>query len=298
MSQKEKIVVVVGPTASGKTDLAITIAEQFTGEVISADSRQVYRGLDVGTAKVTVEEMRGVPHHLIDVADVTEVFTVTDFKAQTEATITDITNRSKLPIIAGGTFFYVDALLGKTGTAAVPPNPELRADLEQESTPGLFAKLQTLDPNRAAAIDEHNPRRLIRAIEIATALGTVPKATTGDLPYETLIIGIDVDREELRARIEARAPQWLKDGLVEEICGLLETGVTRERLHEIGFEYQVGLELVDSQITEEEFLVKIVQKNWQYAKRQLTWLKRDPDIEWYARDQTDDVLNRVQQFLG
>ena len=295
---KTKLVVVVGPTASGKTDLAIDIAKEFSGEVISADSRQVYRGLDIGTAKVTETEMRGIPHHLIDVCDIEQVYTAADFKREATAAIEDITKRERVPIIAGGTFFYVDTLLGKIVAPEVAPNPELRAELETKTTTELYEQLRTLDSARAADIDPENPRRLIRAIEIATALGSVPVPDPSESPYETLLIGIETDREELRNRIAARAPNWLENGLKEEVADLLEAGVTRERLQEIGFEYQIALELLDGSLTDQEFIQKFTEKNWQYAKRQLTWLKRDQSIEWFLRKNTEGIFTRVREFLG
>ncbi len=296
--EKEKIIIVVGPTASGKTDLAITLAQEFTGEVISADSRQIYRGLDIGTAKVTTAEMRGVPHHLINIVDIHENYGPVDFKRDAATAITNITSRDALPIIAGGTFFYTDTLLGRISTPAVPPNPALREALEELPVEALYTKLQKIDPRRAADIDEHNPRRLVRAIEIASALGAVPEKKPLENLYDALIIGIETDRDELRARIAARAPAWLTIGLKEEVVALLTAGVSKERLNEMGFEYQIGMELAAGAITEEAFIQKFTEKNWQYAKRQLSWLKRDQTIEWYKREHTHDVIARVREFLG
>lgn len=186
---KPKIIAIVGPTASGKTALSIFLAKAHDGEVISADSRQVYRGLDLGTGKVTAEEMNGIPHHLLDVADPKERFSVSDFQKLGRAAIEDILSRGKLPIICGGTGLYVDTLLNNTALPEVPPNEELRKELEQLPTEKLFTRLEGLDPERAADIDRHNPVRLVRAIEVAEALGKVPKAKTSD-EYEVLKIGL------------------------------------------------------------------------------------------------------------
>ncbi|MCB9812034.1 tRNA (adenosine(37)-N6)-dimethylallyltransferase MiaA [Candidatus Nomurabacteria bacterium] len=294
--KKPKVVTVVGPTASGKTDLTIKLAEHFAGEVISADSRQVYCGLDIGTAKVTPEEMAGIPHHLIDVADVQTIYTAADFKRGASAAIADITSRGKLPIIAGGTFFYVDALLGNVQLPEVPPNETLRAELEEKDITELLALLTELDPTRAQTIDAQNKRRLIRAIEIAEVLGSVSAEKT-ECPYEVLTIGLITEKETLRERFGLRAKNWLEGGLLQEVEGLLAQGITKGRLQEIGFEYTLALELLDGGITEEQFTQKFIEKNWQYAKRQLTWLKRDQTIRWFDKDDKK-IFEEVEGFYS
>lgn len=292
-----KVLAVVGPTASGKTSLAITLAQHCNGEVISADSRQVYRGLDIGTAKATKEEMQGVPHHLLDIVDIDAVYSAKDFVRDAAAAIADITSRGKVPIIAGGTFFYLDILRGKMQVAPVAPNPELRANLETKTTAELLQILETKSKARAANIDTNNRRRLIRSLEILDALGEIPPVTETASPYDMLMLGIDRPREELRDRYLTRAKWWLTGGLREETEQLLRSGVSRTRLQEIGFEYTLMLNLIDGNINEAEYLEQCVQKNWQYAKRQLTWLKRDPDITWYSQDQSADAIAAAEAFL-
>lgn len=294
--KKPKIVVVVGPTGSGKTTLSIELAKRFDGEVISADSRQVYRGLDIGTEKVTTEEMQGVAHHLIDVCDVDRVYTAEDFRREAAAAIADIAARAKLPIIAGGTFFYIDALLGRFTAPAVPPDPDLRAHLEDLSVETLFLRLEELDPERAFTIDRQNKRRLIRALEVIDALGQVPKLIEQESPYDTLVLGIEVDKEELRSRLRTRAARALERGLIEETRNLLDSGVTRDRLNEIGLEYRLVLEHLDGKLTDAELLQKLEEKNWQYAKRQLTWLQRDTSIQWIQPAELDRVTEMVAEF--
>lgn len=297
--KKPKVVIVVGPTASGKTALSIALAKRFSGEVISADSRQIYRKLDIGTAKVTDEEMSGISHHLIDIADIDTVYSAADFKRDAEQAIAEITNRGHVPVIAGGTFFYVDTLLGKQGSPAVAPSPELRERLEKLSVTELFAQLQEKDPERAANIDAQNPRRLIRALEIVDAVGKVPSTEelSVETPYDALVIGIKRDTSDLRERFYKRAQAWLQAGFQSEVENLLQDGVTRERLHEMGFEYQLMLALIDGTITKEEFYEKFVQKNWQYAKRQMMWLKRDESIVWFEAGD-EKVFTVVEEFLG
>lgn len=295
-SEKPKILVVLGPTASGKSELAIELAKKFNAEVISADSRQVYRGLDIGTAKTTKEEMDGVPHYLIDAANSMEVYNAADFKRDAEAAIADIVSRGSLPIVAGGTFFYVDTLLGRITLPDVPPNEQLRKKLEEKSAAELFEELQTKDPRRAAEIDPQNKRRLIRALEIARELDYVPLPTKLESPYNYLLIGIETNKEELRERFAKRASEWLRRGFLNEIETVIASGVTRERLSEIGFEYRLGLELLDKKIDKAEFIQKFIAKNWQYAKRQMTWLKRDKEIKWFTRDDPK-IFDEVEKFL-
>ncbi len=295
---KPKIVVIAGPTASGKTSLAIEIAKEFNGEVISADSRQIYRKLDIGTAKVTPEETQGIPHHLINIKDVNEVYSASDFSDDAKSITTTLLEKNKLPIVAGGTFFYVDAFLNKTSLPAVEPKPELRTYLEDLSTEMLFDELSRLDPARAKAIDPNNKRRLIRALEIVHELGTVPSPQPTVSPYNVLTIGLRVEKEVLREKFLARAEDWLKNGFKDEVTNLLTEGVSRDRLREIGFEYSLGLDLTDEVITDEEFKQRFIEKNWQYAKRQITWLKRDDKVEWYEPQNREAILRRVREFLG
>ena len=298
MTHKPKVIVVVGPTASGKTSLSVALAQQFNGEVISADSRQVYKGLDIGTAKATEAEMAGVPHHLIDVVDIDTTYSVTNFKVDANVAVTRILNRDKLPIIAGGTFFYVDALLGKSPISEVPPNEELRAELEKKYKQDLYKALEKLDPRRAAEIDPDNKRRLIRALEIVSAIGAVPKKEPGASPYDVLTIGIKTGKEELRERFKNRAQEWLENGFKEEVEKLLADGVTRERLQEIGFEYMLMLQFINGELDREAFIQKFIEKNWQYAKRQLMWLKRDKTIMWFSLKETKSIFEMAKVFLG
>lgn len=295
--KKQKLVVVVGPTASGKTKLAIEIAKEFNGEIISADSRQVYRGLDIGTAKVTAEDMQGVPHHLLDIVDIDTIYTANDYKRDASLCINDITARGHVPIVAGGTFFYIDTLLERIAPPKVEPNPELRAVLETKTNETLFAELVTKDPRRAQSIDKNNKRRLIRALEIIAELGEVPPLDPPNPPYNTLLIGIVTDPADLRTRLEKRAHNWQQNGLIEEVEFLLERGVSRDRLREIGFEYMVVVDYLDGHIPQEKFVEVLVQKNWQYAKRQFTWLKRDPTINWVTPSDKREVSLLVQSFL-
>lgn len=294
---KPKVIAIVGATASGKTSLSIDLAKEFSGEIISADSRQVYRGLDIGTGKITEEEMDGVPHHLLDVADPKEIFTAIDFKNQAQRVIQRIKTRDNVPIIAGGTFFYIELLRGTMQVAPVPPDRELREELEKLSNKELLEQIKNADPDRAEKIDPDNRRRLIRSVEIIDTLGKVPKPVIAESDYEWLILGVDVEKEELRKKFAVRINNWLSKGFQSEVEGLLKEGVTIERMSEFGFEYTLMLEYIDGLIDKEQLVEKFIQKNWQYAKRQLTWLKKDKQIEWHKPADREVILKRVQEFL-
>jgi tRNA dimethylallyltransferase len=297
MANKPKIIAIVGPTAAGKTSLSITIAKHVHGEVISADSRQVYEGMDIGTSKVTEAEMDGVSHHLLDIAKPMEVYTAADFTRDANRAITDITSRDKTPIIAGGTFFYLDLLRGKMQAAPVEPDQELRTKLEKYSNEELLQLLETKDARRAADVDPHNRRRLIRSLEIIETLGSVPPVVPVASDYEWLIFGVTQEKEELRERFRQRAALWLTDGFQNEVERLLEEGVTRARFQEMGFEYTLMLQLIDKELTEAEFIDRFEEKNWQYAKRQLSWLRKDDAIIWVDPSDTNSILESVDNFL-
>lgn len=296
MKKLNKIVVIVGPTASGKTSLSIELARKFNGEVVSADSRQVYKGLDIGTGKVTKEEMQDVPHHILDIADPKDQFTVSDFVKAADTAIEDIVSRENLPIIAGGTFLYVDALLGKVAVAEVPPNELLRNELEKLSLEELQSRLKSLDPQRYADIDIQNPRRLIRSIEIAEAVGTVPKTEPKER-YEALMLGIDIKKEELHHNIHDRLVARIDDGMIEEVQNLHQNGLSYDRMNELGLEYRYIAKYLQGELTKEALLEVLETKIRQYAKRQMTWLKRYKEIVWIKKDEMERVEGLVEGFL-
>ena len=294
---KNKILVICGPTATGKSKLAVELAKVFNGEIISADSRQVYRGLDIGSAKITREEMGGIPHHLIDVANPTEVFTVVEFKKLADAKITEIISRGKLPIICGGTGMYISAVIDNQEFPEVPPDQELRSSLEQLTTEELFEMLQKLDPVRSESIDKENPVRLIRSIEIAKALGSVPVLSQTESPYEILIIGLRLPKDELDRKIAQRVADRIP-ALFTEIRNLHVQGVSSEQLRRFGLEYRYGNDYVTGKIMLPEFLEELTTKTIQFAKRQITWWKRDERMHWVnpVLDK-QKILKLVQDFL-
>lgn len=293
---KPKILVIVGPTASGKTSLSIELAKRFDGEVVSADSRQVYRGMDIGTAKVTREEMDGVPHHLIDVVDPREVYNAADFKRDATKAIEGILFRGKLPIICGGTFFYIDALLGKMSLPEVEPDEELRAELEEKTAPELFVMLEALDPVRASTIEKDNKRRLVRAIEIAKKLGHVPLIEESECPYEVLKIGLTVDMETHGEVLKKRILERMEAGMVDEVKHLLIEGITHERFENFGLEYRYISRYLRGLMEYEAMVDELAIKSRQFAKRQISWLKRDGSIKWFKR-YDPDIFEVVEKFL-
>lgn len=272
---------IVGPTASGKSALAVRLAKKRNGEVISADSRQVYKGLDIGTGKITKREMKGVRHHLFDVASPKRVFTAHDFVRKGRAAIDDIVSRGKLPIVCGGTGFYIDALLGCVSLAETPRNEALRARLASKTAEQLFAMLKKKDPKRAEAMntpsERNNKVRLIRALEVASK----SKDRKDVAPqYDAEWIGIDWPDEALKARIHKRLMARMKTGMVEEVRRLHADGLSWKRMEELGLEYRYLSRYVRGKLGKEDMLAQLEREIWQYAKRQRTWWRRNKDIRW------------------
>ncbi len=234
---KPKIISIVGPTASGKSDLAVMIAKEFKGEVISADSRQVYLGLNIGSGKITKKEMMGIPHHLLSIQDPKKVFTVAEFKKIADEKIKEIVAREHTPILCGGTGFYIDSVAKNIILPEVPPNPTLRKKLESFKLEKLQRMLLELDLKRFKSIDLNNKVRLVRAIEIAKTLGSVPKIKSKPL-YNVLTIGILWDPEKLKQRINLRLQKRLKQGMIREVSNLHKNGLSWKRLESLGLEYR------------------------------------------------------------
>jgi len=301
-NNKPKVIVILGPTASGKSDIAVELARKFNGEVISADSRQVYKGLDIGTGKITKKEMRGIKHHLLDVISPKKKFNASDFVILTSNVIAQIVGRSKIPIVCGGTGFYIDALLGEKQLAEVPPNEKLRAQLEKKSVTELFKILKKLDPERAKNIDAKNGRRLVRAIEICEVIGRVPKYELRDTKYEVLKIGIKIEEKELKNRINKRIDKWFKMGLLKEVRDLHQKGLSWKRMSELGLEYKLVANFLRgplrkkvSRFNLDMFSLKkeMAEKTWQYAKRQTTWFKRDKNIKWFTINEAEKITTKI-----
>ncbi|HTP57036.1 MAG TPA: tRNA (adenosine(37)-N6)-dimethylallyltransferase MiaA [Candidatus Paceibacterota bacterium] len=290
---KSRVIVVAGPTASGKSDLAIRLARRFDGEIISADSRQVYRGMDIGTGKVTMREQRLARHWLLDVASPARQYSVAQWRRAAERAVRDITNRGKLPIICGGTGFWIDSLVYGQSIPDVRPDAELRARL-RKMTPGqLFARLQKLDPTRAATIDRHNPVRLIRALEIVLKTGKPVPARTNGSSYEPLYLGVTRPMPELKRRIETRLDARLVHGMVAEVKRLHASGVSWNRLESFGLEYRWVARYLQGKLTRIEMRNGLLRDIIAYAKRQLTWWRKNPDIVWVKSLSQADRLVRA-----
>ena len=294
----QKIIVIIGPTASGKSDLAVEIAEKFNGEIISADSRQVYKGLDIGTGKITKNEMRGVPHHLLDVVSPKRRFTAHDFIEKGTKAIREITKRGKVPIVAGGTGFYIDSLIGSVSLPHVPPNEIFREWLETKSEKELFAMLKTKDSKRAKTIQKDNRRRLVRALEIIEELGSVPKVTKVGPLYDVLWIGIAPDKKKLRGRIHKRLLARIKKGMVAEAKRLHEKGLSYKRMEELGLEYRYLAKFLKKEISKDEMIEQLSAKIWQYARRQMTYWRRNEKIRWIKANKNSEINKLVSDFLG
>lgn len=298
MKSAPKLITVVGPTASGKSDLAVEIAHRVGGEVVSADSRQVYRGLDIGTGKVTKKEMRGVPHHLLDVADPRRTYSVARYQRVARGAIRDILRRGNVPILCGGTGFYIQSIVDGLHIPNVPPNAQLRKTLSKKSAEELFAVLKSLDPERARAIDAKNPVRLIRAIEIAQALGSVPQLPAKSAhTYDTLLIGILPTDDQLRARIHTRLLARMRQGMLAEAKRLHTQGLSWKRMDELGLEYRYLARHLKGELPKDVMLQELESAIWQYAKRQKTWFKRDGRIVWINSKDDPAILKRVEKFL-
>jgi len=289
-----QIIVILGPTASGKSNLAVWLAKKLNSEVISADSRQVYRGLDIGSGKITKKEMAGVAHHLLDVADPKKVFSIDQYQKLATRAINDILKRGKTPIICGGTGFYIDAIVDGRIWPAVTPNKKLRAELNKKTSAELLTELKKLDPKRVQTIDIKNPVRLIRAIEIATALGSVPQIKK-DPKYNCLKIGLNPGPEILKNNIHNRLTKRLHQGMLAEAKKLHDDGVSWRRLEALGLEYRYQALFLQGKITKTEMIKQIEKESLKYAKRQMTWFKRDKNIFW-NKNKTQ-INNLTKKFL-
>jgi tRNA dimethylallyltransferase len=289
-----RVIAIVGPTGVGKSSLGVHLADLFQGEVISADSRQVYQGLDIGAEVLRPEDMGGVPHHLIGVVPVSKVYSAADFKRDGEAFIAAISNRNKVPFVVGGTGFYTSALLEGVTLPEIPANPKLRERLEGFTTEELSLELETKDPQRWGDIDTQNRRRLIRALEIIEELGVVPKVTHTS-PYDTVWIGI-LPPPNLKEALYERTVKQINDGLLEETKRLKET-VSQERIHELGFEYQAALSVIEKSVAIEELPQLLAQKNHEYAKRQMTYFRKNKNIIWIERSDIEKAETLVREHL-
>ena len=266
--------VVAGPTSSGKSDFAVDLALKVKGEIISADSRQVYRGLDIGTGKITEKEMRGVPHHMLDICNINDTFSVVQFRNKALVIIEDILSRGKIPILCGGTGYYIDAVIYKNTLPEVPVKKHLEEELENKTNEELFAFLLEKDSRRAATIDRSNRMRLIRALEIVESNGKVPKLTSPLFRYDVEFYLLNPSKELLEERVHKRLLKRFEIGMLQEMESLIAQGYEIGILASKGIEYKWMAAYLEQKISYEELIEKLRIATWQYAKRQRTWNKK------------------------
>ena len=297
--KKSKVIVILGQTSTGKSDFAVEIAKQINGEIVSADSRQVYKGMDLGTGKITKKEMLGVPHHLLDITSPKKYFSVSNFQRIANKKIKEILKENKIPIICGGTGFYIDAITNGNVFPEVPPNTKLREKLSKYTAEKLFEILKELDKDRAKNIDKNNPVRLIRAIEIAKALGSVPKIKTIE-DFDVLKIGLNLPSEILKKRISVRIINRIKKGMIKEVQNLHNNGLSWKKMESFGLEYKYISLYLQNKLTKSEMIDKINTETWHYAKRQKTWFKRDQNTIWinpFKKTEKAKALKEIKSFL-
>ncbi len=294
MTQKQplqKLVIIVGPTSSGKSELAVKVAKKIGGAVLSSDSRQVYRGMDIGTGKITGKfdvrgryMYKGIRHYGIDIASPTRQYSVAQFQKYGRKAIADIAKQGLVPIICGGTAQWIDAVVYEQEFPKVRPNAVLRKKLERLSTAEMFATLQKLDPDRAADIDRYNPHRLIRALEIVMTSGKPVPRLKQTSPYDCKWLGINPPAEVLQKKISQRLKQRLRQGMLKEVALLHKKGLSWKRLEQFGLEYRFcALHLQSKLATDEmtkELFEQLFRAHIQYTKRQMTWWKRNKNIQW------------------
>lgn len=296
MSRLPKVVAVVGTNASGKSALGIALAKKYDAEIISADSRQVFRGLDLGSGKVTPEETQGVPHHLIDVREPNEFFSMADFQRMAYQAIDDIRGRGRLPMIVGGTGLYVDSVLDGYLLSDKEPDLAYRAELEKLTTPQLYDMLLELKPD--VQVEKNNRNRVMRIIE---RIHDGDDATPGkQARFESLRLGVSWPREVLGRRIDERLERRVEQGMIEEVQRLMDEGATTEFLLGLGLEYRFITQYLIGEIPDRQVMLdKLAIAIKQFAKRQMTWFRRNPEIVWLdmSGDAFDQACTAVDAFL-
>ena len=285
------VIIICGPTATGKSDLALEVAGLIDGEIVNADSMQLYKGMDIGTAKLSVDERNGIPHHLLDILTVEEDASVAQYQALARAAVDEIRTRNKAAIIVGGTGLYIKSIIDEMNFPET--DPELRKKLESEAellgAAELYSRLRLLDPEAAAAIEPANTRRIIRALEVIEVTGqpysaNLPSDTSLRYP-DALHIGLAMERSSLAPRIEARVHRMWQSGLVAEVDTLIEAGLLRGSTAQRAIGYAQVIAMRNGEISESKAIEETIVATRQYVRRQETWFKRDPRIQWIGEDQ-------------
>ena len=290
-----KLIAVMGTNASGKSGLGIELAARYGGEVVSADSRQVFRGLDLGSGKITPEEAKGVPHHLIDVCEPGEFFSMADFQRLAYAAIDDILSRGKIPFLVGGTGLYVDAVIDGYELSEIEPDLELRARLETFETPALYDMLKEKLPD--TDIDPRNRNRVMRALERLAADDYHPGRRSPR--YEVLKLGVTWPREILKQRIDERLERRLQQGMIDEVKDLMDAGVSTEFLTKLGLEYRYITEYLLGKWTYDQMLDELARAIKRFAKRQMTWFRKEENLHWLdmSADPVEQAAELIDAFL-
>ena len=299
-----KIVCIAGPTACGKTTLGVLLAQRFCGEVVSVDSMQIYRGMTVGTAAPTAEEMQGVPHHMIAVADPAEQWSAAEYVSRATPVVDDILARGKLPVLVGGTGLWRDALIRghgfAKGHAGGAIRRELESRLEREGIAPLLEELRQVDPESAERLHPADTKRILRALEVYRETGSTisaHNAATRRIPprYDAVWIGLQfADRADMKALIDRRVDKMVQEGLLDEVRALLAMGLPRTATAMQAIGYKEFLGVLDGALTEPEAIELVKLRSRQYAKRQLTWLRRNPDIHWIFWEKDRDFARALQ----
>ena len=298
--KKQPLLIIAGPTASGKTALSVELAKRLNGEILSADSMQVYRGMDIGTAKVTSEEMQGVPHHLIDILEPHEEWNVMEFCRLAAEKIEDIASRGKLPILAGGTGFYIHAL-AYGAEFEEETKSEVRERLEQRTDEDLYAYLQQVDPESCESIHMNNRKRVIRALEYYEQTGHRMSELNARLRekeavYDLCFLVLDLDRTVLYERIDRRVDIMMEQGLVEEVRKLRDAGYHREMVSMKGLGYKEILAYLEGEMSLEEAVYILKRDTRHFAKRQLTWMRREKEVIFLEREPADTLVERAEEI--
>ncbi|MEJ9231817.1 tRNA (adenosine(37)-N6)-dimethylallyltransferase MiaA [Peribacillus butanolivorans] len=303
--QKRKLLVIIGPTAVGKTKMSIELAKQFNGEIISGDSMQVYKGMDIGTAKIKREETEGIPHYLLDIKEPDEPFSAAEFQERANACIEDIQNRGKLPIIVGGTGLYIQSVIYDYQFSEKPSDPSYRGMLEKQvkelGIDPVFEQLRSVDPESANRIHPNNVRRVIRALEIFHCTGKTMSEQLDEQPtemkYDTCIIGLTMDREKLYQRIDQRVDGMIEEGLIQEVQSFYEQGLRDcQSIQAIG--YKEIYDFIDERASLEEAQEALKQNSRRYAKRQLTWFRNKMDVIWFDMTNLEDFSKKIHEISG
>lgn len=301
---RNKIIVILGPTSSGKSDVAIRLAKKFNGEIISADSRQIYREMDIGTGKITKKEQGMVKHWMIDIISPKTQFSAAQFKRKANKIIPDILKRGKIPIICGGTGFWIKAIVDNVAYPEVKPDWKLRNKLRNKPTQELFEMLKKLDPQRAKSIDKNNKVRMIRAIEICKKLKKVPSLPPEEMSqsdregknYKFIQIGIRLTKEKLQKNIKKRLKKRFEAEMIEEVELLKKQGLSWKKIQSFGLGYFWIPKYLNGEIkTKEELFKKVFQAEKDYAKRQMTWFRKDERIKWIEKYK--EIEKEISSFL-